>query len=1343
MSFLAEDILSYIPKWVLKSFAEKKFILDEPQVYDFKASVMFLDISGFTSLAEELAKKGVQGAEELSKILNSFFDEIIKIINKNKGDILKFAGDAILAVWSSYLLEEELKNLTVLALNCAYEIQEKVEYFQLENETKLFIKIGVDVGNISIFYLGGINNHWEMLVNGEPIINAGLAQQKANTGEIITTHNVLSIIEKFSNYILYEKIAETYYKILKIEKELSKNITPLENINFNSEIFKLKGLLPNSILYKIEANFNSWLAELRQVSVIFLGIKKLVSKNSLEFSDNLIKEFQKIVFYNEGVINKINIDEKGIAIIFAFGLPYFSHRDDSVRAIKTALQIQNKLNEFDIDYSIGITTGKVFCGEIGTTFRKEYTIIGDKVNLSARLMQRSFNNIICDGETCTSALRKILFNYLGEIEVKGKDEKIKIYEPIKTLDYYYSEEKIIGFDNEIENLKDRLNHNYDLIIIEGDLGSGKTLIIENIKKEYENNNYQVIKSECNLIEKNSPYYIWSNILSEFLLKKEIYSEDELSLEKSLVSEDKNKLLYYNIEEKDLPILNQILGFKLENEDNNIVKEENFYKIPEIIAKIIFKEAENKKVIIILENIHYIDSDSLQIILYLLNKKGTKNISIILTTRIKSRIAKLVNKRIVYNDIFLDYLELINYKNTFFIQLENLSKENIKKLLCIKLNTIDIETNFLNLIYDKTNGNPLFTEEIITSLNTFKDIDILDNKAYIKNDNLSSFKITTSIEGSITSRFDLLSEEQQLVLKLASIIGFTFDTDILFNIYPLENEKTNLTAYIKYLEKIELITKTDKKNISKHYSFSNDIIYQVVYNLILFEQKKLLHQKIAEYYEKNHTKDIYFYYNSLFYHWLKAENYEKTIFYYKKSAEKSLQSGSYKEAISLYNLALDIINDNKVELNSYEKADINYQLGEVYFDIGEFNLAQKYLEIVLVLLDHPTPDKKEIHKNLLKQIIIQLFHIIFKPQSNKEDPNILKIINTYERLGQIHYLNGNNIYQLYNGIFMLNLAEKIILSAELAKSYAICCLITGSIGFKKLAELYKNKALTVSKKIAQNHSKAWVLQLISIYEMSNCNWNNINKNLNEAINIYNNIGNARHKNECIGILSFAKYSQGEIQESIRLSTESVKIANQRADITLEMRGTISLVKNYLLTKDLDSSTKFANKALELANKNVEIISKIYIYSVYAFILIKKGDLTNALIFTNKSYELIINNKINKTFFENDIYFFIIECCFYLKEKEKLLILIKNLNIFAKTFDLAKPKTILYENLYQIIYENKKPNLYNLEKGLNLSKKLGLKIDESIYNYYLNKFFHNKYKNNFVNNLDISAFIIMEH
>ena len=136
------------------------------------------------------------------------------------------------------------------------------------------------------------------------------------------------------------------------------------------------------------AGQENWLGELRVVSVLFVNLPELNYATPLDRAQQIDACICRRELYRfEGSINKLNVDDKGTSLLAAMGLPPLAHEDDAKRAVQAALAMQRKLGELGLRNSIGISTGRVFCGSIGSRRRREYTLLGDVVNSAARLMQ--------------------------------------------------------------------------------------------------------------------------------------------------------------------------------------------------------------------------------------------------------------------------------------------------------------------------------------------------------------------------------------------------------------------------------------------------------------------------------------------------------------------------------------------------------------------------------------------------------------------------------------------------------------------------------------------------------------------------------------------------------------------------------------------------------------------------------------------------------------------------------------------------------------------------------------------------------------------------------------------
>lgn len=140
--------------------------IELPEIETFPACVAFADISGYTKTSEQLASKGPIGLEILSKELNTYFDKLITIIHRYGGDVIKFAGDALLVVWATYS-RTGLGGMTVLASQCFKEMISQCGTYTVESvKGTLNLHVGIGSGEITGIHVGGCHERVEFFVSG-------------------------------------------------------------------------------------------------------------------------------------------------------------------------------------------------------------------------------------------------------------------------------------------------------------------------------------------------------------------------------------------------------------------------------------------------------------------------------------------------------------------------------------------------------------------------------------------------------------------------------------------------------------------------------------------------------------------------------------------------------------------------------------------------------------------------------------------------------------------------------------------------------------------------------------------------------------------------------------------------------------------------------------------------------------------------------------------------------------------------------------------------------------------------------------------------------------------------
>mmetsp|Transcript_43998 Transcript_43998/g.71295 ORF Transcript_43998/g.71295 Transcript_43998/m.71295 type:complete len:1060 (+) Transcript_43998:80-3259(+) len=466
-----EGALAFVPFILQQAYYEGN--LDEKQIviHHGEGGVVFSDASGFTALTEKLAKKS-NGAELLSQCLTAFFTPLIDLINAYRGDTIKFSGDALTIYFPS--VDDSNKELCPLynhtvpahgsydipelspmatavlrASACCIEIHKRLHMFETGvDDVRLCLHIGVGCGEIRILQVGGIvppETHIpriEYLISGAPLEQISIAEPLAKNGETCLSPDAWELVkdcviegrplEDRPDFHLLLRMDESCYTFPTI-----KYATQLYDTR-HEKCFKLKELnitrryIPSAVFKQIECGTLNYVNEMRKVSVIFINGSGLdvMSEKGPRLAQELMSSVQKICYAHEGTLNKFLIDDKGMLFLLVFGLPPLVHPDDPTRAVLATMELTQVFKRMDLIGRFGVTTGRSYCGVCGSAKRMEYTVLGDCVNLSARLMSNAPPlGVLTDEETSKHSTGEVLFKALAPIKVKGKSNAINIFKP--------------------------------------------------------------------------------------------------------------------------------------------------------------------------------------------------------------------------------------------------------------------------------------------------------------------------------------------------------------------------------------------------------------------------------------------------------------------------------------------------------------------------------------------------------------------------------------------------------------------------------------------------------------------------------------------------------------------------------------------------------------------------------------------------------------------------------------------------------------------------------------------------------------------------------------------------
>jgi predicted ATPase/class 3 adenylate cyclase len=886
----AGDILaSYVPASIASRASTEPASLQAPAVDHFQAAVLFADISGFTPLSERLAERGPAGAETLTWLLNDYFGQLIELIAGHGGDVITFAGDALLAVWPAAEgrdVQEALAAATQMAARCGLAAQEALHDYLAEGDVRLSLRISISAGQASGVHLGGIEDRREYLLSGEPIVQVGASHEQARPGEVVLSSEARTLIREHcagepraGGCLRLEALSSL--PPLPRETDVKAGLAPAA---------ALRPYIPRSVLSRVEAGHTDWLAELRPLTVLFISLPDLDHRTPLDKAHEVTCALQAELYRYEASINKLSVDNKGATMVAALGLPPLAHEDDPVRGVRAALGVLERLHELDWRGAIGITTGRAFCGAVGNARRREYTMMGDVVNLSSRLMEAALAGagelpapVLCDEATYHAAQARLLFQPLPAIEAKGKAGRVAVYCPLgEQQPAARSEARIVGRREEQAVLGAALEaltrgETAGVVILEGEAGIGKTRLLDDLRARARQEGAHVFSAAGDAVERRAAYHGWRWVFAE-LLGVEAAADDE---ERRQVERVLGPELC-----ECAPLLNVLLPLDFpENETTrHMVGQARADRTRDVLVALLQASVVEAPSVIFLEDAHWLDSASWALALEI-------------NQRIE-RVLLVIATRPMAESLPPEYVRLLEAPRTRRLPLPPLADEEALALVCGRLGVTDLPEPVAALIREEAEGHPFFSEELAYALRDAGLIEVRGGQCRVAPGvDLKAVSLPDTVQGVITSRIDRLMPQQQLTLKVASVIGALFSFEVLRDIYPVEADKPDLPEHLRALERFDL-TRLHEPEPNLTYAFKHVITREAAYNLMLFAQRRELHRALAEWYERAFAEgDLSPFYPILAHHWAHAEVVPKAIGYLEKSAMQALYVGTPRESVA--------------------------------------------------------------------------------------------------------------------------------------------------------------------------------------------------------------------------------------------------------------------------------------------------------------------------------------------------------------------------------------------------------------------------------------------------------------
>lgn len=957
--------MSYVPRYVVDDFMAHPGENPTGREQQFNTVILFADISGFTALSEALGEQGQTGTEELTTLLNSYFQPMIDLIQSYGGIIGKFGGDSITALFR--YTKRTQTTTTRRATRCALMMQSRMSHYTTMQTSagtfSLTIRIGLAMGPVRCAIVGHLAIRLEYLIMGNVLSLAAHAEHQACIGQVIVHTDILPFITQpgtaSSTYAVCSEnkpnaasLQNTYVCLSHMQHRVPRRaLPPLPATTPHRVRLLLEAFHHPAIALRLSKGQRDLINEHRRVTVMFVQFEDFDYDHDPDVINKLQHYFFNIfliVWRYDGYLRQIEMGDKGSKYIVLFGAPV-AHENDAERALRCALELQNIGN---IPTAIGISTGFAYCGLIGSETRQEYTIVGDTVNLAARLMQAAQRSqiIVCN-DTYIAAHRRLspdtfAWQCLAPLIVKGKSEPVPAYalcglqQSAHTTVYPFADdEPMVGRQAEmhhVENIFATIKNNRGHILgITAEAGMGKSRLAAEIVHAAKQQDIACYSGACLSYATTASYLVWQELM------RDIVGIPPYSDVPTQIQHIQTYLTALNPHYlQRMPLLSTI--FNLPIPDNELTRplDPRMRKtsLESLLVDCVRQQANTKPLMLLLEDCHWIDPLSHDLLEAIARSIIDRPVLIVVvyrppeSTPVQLRITHLAH----FSELRLHELTMQEGTQLIDLKLQHLYGHNGKEAPSDHKHEHEhatLASHVIERIIERAQGNPFYIDEMLKLLYNHglqpTDTDALD-----------TLELPDSLHCLITSRIDQLQEGPKTTLKVASVIGRRFYAGWLWRVYPQLGTPELIHDSLTHLNRLEL-TLLSKTNPELEYLFKHMLTHEVAYASLSVATRAMLHEQVGTLIEHLYPDDIDSWIDTLAYHYGQSNNIEKQRIYLRRAGSAAQAAHAHDTAITYYQRLLHLLPEE-------EQVDILLELGSIWEFISNWDEAQAHYWLALAL-----------------------------------------------------------------------------------------------------------------------------------------------------------------------------------------------------------------------------------------------------------------------------------------------------------------------------------------------------------------------------------------------------------
>ncbi len=872
----------------------QKHLVAEPDArcWTAEGTTAFADISGFTQLSEQLARKGREGAEQITDTIGGSFESILKVAYDNGASLLKFGGDALL-LWFQGDDHAGRACAATVRMRRALDEVGKIELPGVQ--VTLRMSQGVHTGCFHFFAAG--TSHLEMLPTGPAWSRAVAMEHAAEADEILVSTETAALLPqdcrgdaKAPGVLLLREPPGHDEKVPYIPRP---KMAPEQLLHCLSPAVRAHVLAGGGT------------SEHRPVTIAFIrfeGTDALIEQRGAQAAAEALHQLVSVVeaaTEEQGVaFLASDVDADGGKLILTAGAPNVTG-DDEEHMLLALRKIVDAATALPI--RIGVHRGSVFAGDIGPWYRRTYTVMGDAVNLTARLMAKAEPGMIyATGDVLDRSNTLFETTQLEPFAVKGKAEPVQAWSvgPAKgsrARQVTLQRLPLTGRNVELGVIRKAFTSARSgagrLIEVVGDAGIGKTRLLEALRDAVAG--FQKLRATCEAYTASIPYVVWRELLREVLgFGRDTPEAEILERVRAEVAARAPDL------EPWLPLLGAVFDIEVApTPEVELLAEANRRtKLHETVAR--FLEAMlPDKLLVEIDDVHHMDKASAELLTHLSRGLAARPWLFALGRRPLST-----------------GFEAAEAPEVVRIDLKPIAPQDALRLAQLATAQSPLPAHVLDVVAKRSGGNPQFLRDLLrTAIGSGGAADLPE-----------------SAEAATMTRIDTLAPDDRALVRRVAVFGLTFHPRMVSWLYSDEDGPAPDAAALSRLHELF------EEEPDGYLHFRHTLLRDSAYEGLPFKLRRQLHAAVAAHLEAemDFPEEAG---ATLSLHYLEAGEYRQAWNYATAAAKRAAAVYAYVEAAGLYGRALEAGRQTP-DLDRRELAHAHEALGNAWYIAKEYQKA---------------------------------------------------------------------------------------------------------------------------------------------------------------------------------------------------------------------------------------------------------------------------------------------------------------------------------------------------------------------------------------------------------------------